>query len=216
MAIEQDGQPVVELLFAIQRWCDRIEFQQRMQAQARHRIAPLHRSARRRMHEVQNRQQRLAARGQQRQFVAMLAQHRIARIDDVQGGVARQHFFQYAGFLFEAAPRFGRIQEQPYALRAIQAAVSAQVLDVLQQRDAVFHAGRIEPGQHGPAFQPQARALHLPRRAGAVGDAAEAGVPRQGAQQRGLARVRMAHHGDLQQVSHVRHPASAAAGPRCA
>ncbi|KAG1200834.1 hypothetical protein G6F35_012342 [Rhizopus arrhizus] len=175
-----------------------------MQAQPGHRAAPLVGTVGGRVHEVQHGQQGPAAGGQDGEFVAVLAQHRIARVNHVERGVGVQRLGQDAGLLFVAAVRFGRVEEAADARRAVQPFFGAiQPLQVLQQGDAVFHPGRVEPFEHGAAFQAQPRAFDVARGAGAVGHLAERGVAREGAQERGLAGVGVAHHRDLDDVDGV-------------
>ena len=127
---------------------------------------------------------RAGRRRQDVEFVAVLAQHRVARVDDVERRVAVQHLGQHARFLFVAAVSFRRVQEAAHARRSVQPfAGRLQPLQVFQQRDAVFHAGRVEPFQRVAALDAQARAFDVARGAGAVGDFAEARVARQRAQQ---------------------------------
>ncbi|MNS93216.1 hypothetical protein D3C72_1273740 [compost metagenome] len=120
VAVQQHAQLGIELLFAIQRRRHGVEFHHRMQAQPRHGAAPFVGAVRGRVHEIQHGQQGAAAGGKNGEFVAMLAQHGVARVDHVQRRVALQHFCQHAGFLFEAAMRFGRVQKAADARGAVQ------------------------------------------------------------------------------------------------
>ncbi|KAG1083142.1 hypothetical protein G6F40_014869 [Rhizopus arrhizus] len=70
VAVKQHAQFGVQLLFAIERRRDRVEFHHRMQAQPGHRAAPLVGTVGGRVHEVQHGQQGPAAGGQDGEFSA--------------------------------------------------------------------------------------------------------------------------------------------------
>src|SRR3546814_7456312 len=94
--------------------------------------------------EIQHRQQWMPATGQYAQFVFVLAQYRVAYIDHIQAGVAIQQLLQHSRFLFEAAFAFRALQKAAYALVAVQPfAGRCQHVEVIQQRNAVFHAWRV-------------------------------------------------------------------------
>lgn len=133
--------------------------------------------------EVEHRQQRLAAVGQHFQFVAVLGQHRLARIDHIQAGMTGQQLAQYLGLLLEALARFAALQKTLQPGRAVQAlAWALQAFKVVEQGDGIFQAGRVVQLQQRFTVHRQPCTFHMASSAGAVGHFAKTDVAGQGAQ----------------------------------
>ncbi len=214
-ALQQQRQALVEAPLAVQRRRHAVETHQGVQAQASEGGAPLLLAMLRAGDEVQHRQQRPAAAGEHRQFVAILGQHRFAGVDHVEPGVGGEQLADHLGFLFETPARFVAVQQPRHAFRAIETLAGAlQGVQVVEQGDGVFQAGRVVEFQQRFAVHRQPGALDVAGGAGAMGDFAESTVASQGAQQRGLAGIGVADHGQDQRLSHGRSPARPAARSR--
>jgi len=203
VGVDQRGQGVEQLALAVQRRRHRVEAHHGMQAEAGERGAPVVHARHRRGDEVEHRQKRPRAGGEQFELVAVLGQHRVARIDHVQRGVARQHLAQHLGLLLEAAGGLVAGEEARHPLGAVDALAGRdQSVDELEQRDRILHARGVEEFHRRHAVGHQAQALDVAGGAGRIRHLAEADVARQRAQQRGLAGVGVADHGHAQDVAH--------------
>ena len=201
----QQGQALVQAALAIERRRDAVETHQGMQALAGQGFAPVVLAVVVAGDEVEHRQQRFAAHGQHGQFVAVLGQHGLAGVDHVEAGVRDQQLAQHLGFLFEALARLAAVEKARQPLWAVQAFAGAvEALQVVEQGDGVFQAGGVVQLQQCGAVHRQPRALDMAGGAGAMGHLAEADVAGQGAQQRGLAGIGMADHGEFQRLAHPR------------
>ena len=153
-------------------------------------------------HEIEHGHDGARTPGQRFHFGTVFGQHGRARVDDEHGRVCvfkqgAQHF----GFLLEAGMRFGAAQKGAHAVGAAGVrgqALGGQLLQVVEQRHGVFQARRVEKAHGHFALQQQVDALDVPRDAGPVRDFAKRRPPRERAQKRGFARVRVAHHGNPQ------------------
>ena len=138
-------------------------------------------------HEVQHRQHGSGTGPDQLDLVAELGQHRLARVDDQEGGVDVQQGAQHLGFLFEDAMGLRAGQEAADAFGRRRAGRAGAVgrcdaLDVLAQPDGVLQPRRVQETHGGAAVHHQIDALDMPRGAGTRGHRAEVDAPRQGAQ----------------------------------
>jgi hypothetical protein len=184
MAVHQRCQGLEQLALAFERRRHGVEADHRMQVQPRQRGAPVVHARVGRGHEVEHRQQRTRATRQQLEFIAVLGQHRVARIHHVQRRVAGEHLSQHLGLLLETPLRIGRGEEALDARRPVETLAGRhQGIDELEQRDRVFHARRVEQFDRRPAVGHQAQALDVARRACGVRHLAEGHVARQRAQQ---------------------------------
>ncbi len=206
-AFQQQGEAFIEAALAILWRCDAVEAHQGMQPQAGQGFTPVGLALGGAADEVEHRQQRFAATGEHRQLVAVFGQNRFAGIDHIQPGIRRQQLAQHLGLLFEALSGFAAGQEAGHPRRTVQALTGAvQAFEIVEQGDGIFQAGRVVQLQQGIAVHRQARTLYMAGGAGTMGDLAESHVAGQGAQQRGLADIGVADHGQFQRLSHGRSP----------
>lgn len=140
--LQQQGQAFVQASFAIFRWRHAVEGHQGMQAEASQGFAPFTFAMAGAGDEIEHRQQRPAAHGQHRQFVAVLGQHRLTHINHIQAGVGGHELAQHLGFLLVTLARFAAFEKAGQACRAVQALAGAvEALQVVEQGDGVFQAG---------------------------------------------------------------------------
>ena len=200
--IQQGRELLVQDAFAATGRRHRVKAHHHVQTKTGQRLAPGGLIGARRAHEIEQGQQRHGTTGQNLQLVAVLGEHRVAGVDHIEGGIALQQLPQHLGLLLEA-PRCPRgLQELLHPRGPVQPAPGACRLTVqrLQQGNGVFHAGGVIQRQQRRGADAQAHAFHMPRGAGARRYFAEVAVTGQRAQQRGLAGIGVADHGDAQRA----------------
>ena len=142
--LQQQCQALVQALLAIGGWRHAVEAHQGVQAQARQGLPPGQLARRVDRAEVEHRQQRLATQGEDGQFIAVLGQHRLAGVDDIQPGIGTQQLAQHLGFLLETLACFAAVKEAADACRAVLArCLSGLAVEQFQQGDGVLHAGGV-------------------------------------------------------------------------
>ena len=118
--LEQQGQALEQAPFAILGRRHAVEAHQGVQAKTGEGFAPLRLAMLLAGDEVEHGQQGLAATGQDFQLIAVLGQHRLAGIDHIEPGIARQQLAQDLGFLFETLARLAALEKPLQPCRAVR------------------------------------------------------------------------------------------------
>ena len=197
---QQQGEAVVELALGAVEGRHRIEAHLRVQCEIGQQRAPFGLARDSVAHEVQHRQHRLAAGSEDLDLAAELGEHRLARVDHEQRRVDFQQRAQHLGFLLEGLVGGARGEEGADALRRRH--VGAQRAERVQQADRIFQPRRVEEAQAHAVVAGQLHRLDVARGAGLARHLAEIAPPRQRAQQRSLAGIGVADHGEGEAFSH--------------